>query len=73
MSESERQKIAEFTGKQIGLGLMFRLGTGSEDAKKELEVLVRKALEKADKETQDLFKKLEELKNEEDKKKSCPT
>ena len=70
LSEQEKQKIADFTGKQIGLGLGFRLKSGSESAKQDLESLVREALKKADKETQNLFKKLEDLKNEMEKEKN---
>ena len=64
LTEAEKQKIAKFTSDQVKLTDILPLIKGDEAKLKEIEQRVRDALKNADKDTQDLFEKLEELKEE---------
>ncbi|MBI3277962.1 MAG: hypothetical protein HYZ66_09440 [Chlamydiae bacterium] len=64
LTESEKQKAADFTGQQIKPWHIPGLLGGNKEAYEKLEERVRKALEKSDKETKDLFDRIDKIKKE---------
>jgi hypothetical protein len=68
LTVGEKKVIADFTGRQIGFGLGMDLTSKNEATKKKAEQVlvekVKKALEKADDPTKEVFKKLEQLQGE---------